>query len=127
MKTPQYDCWADLETENESDADSVQTPRRDSGRFSQRSRQQSGNRTPYYFDMPTLPSPMRKQIEISQTPSPSHTKSGIKKMSLNSSSTTSVASIPKSPLRMTLSRRVSECGKKNEWKATNVNLCNVMV
>ena len=74
LKTPHYDYFGDLDTENDTDSELFQTPRSLSAGYSQRSadtptrapsnrnqeqdKQPSGYRTPYYFHMPSLSSPM---------------------------------------------------------------------
>ena len=109
----------------------MQTPRRYGGRDSQRSigtpsknefrefqekdQRVIGSRTPYYFDMPNLSSPMPSKAESPHVSSLSERTTIHKKSSSNIFNRTEDSSNPVSPLKITLSRRTSECGKKNEW------------
>ena len=76
-------------------------------------------RTPYYFDMPFLSSPLPSKSESTHTSLMTNTKIANKNISIINPDTSSETPTLASPLKMTLSRRVSECGKKNEW---NVDL-----
>ena len=133
LKTPHYDYFGDLDTENDTDSEIFQTPRSLSAGYSQRSadtptraisdrnqeqdKQTSGYRTPYYFHMPSLSSPM--------PPRPKSPESVTNDVSKNIKKNTSSEQLqndkdyrPVSPLKIKLARRVSECGGKDQWNVS---------
>ena len=117
LKTPHYDYWADLETENESELDGMETPRRDANDFDMPS---------FASPMPSLLSPIPSSPIPYKSKSPRYTSlSSITKQNKNDPPNLvekgKGALNQSTPLKLTLSRRASECGRKDEWNIDKSN------